>query len=275
MRKFLLKEEFSKEDYNRIADVARRSDNSELKSLLPDLNKLESAFSKLKELKHVEVNRPLSEKQKKEKEKLTKSLDELKEKARHAEELYKDAKDEAEHKEVSGRAQVSKKEVEGEKKHEVEKVKKAREEKANAEPTLNFGRIKTAGSKLTKESFDWKARVKFYLLGEEGWGGKQPAYNSGYPKDNTQPIVPTGLVGMKGMRGGNQADPAYNRGYPKNSSQPKIYTGIVGEKGKKEKTSPNYAGDRPAYNKGYPKETSGERMPSSSKIASAKGKKRK
>ena len=165
MRKILLKEEFGASEYNRIAGLAKTSSNEKLRSLLPFLSKFDAAQKRLREIKNIEINKPLSEKIKKEKMQLIDSLPTLKEKIKEAEEIAKDVEKEVEAAEVSTRAKESAKKVSAEKVLEPKKVAQAREAKSKAAPELSFTRIRTAGKKLG-EDYNWKDRVRFYLAAQ-------------------------------------------------------------------------------------------------------------
>jgi len=165
MRKILLKEEFGVSEYNRIAGLAKASSNKKLRSLLPFLSKFDAAQKRLREIKNIEINKPLSEKNKKEKMQLIDSLPALKEKIKEAEEIAKGVEKEVKAAEVSSRAQESAKKISAEKAMESKKVAQAREAKAKAAPELNFSRIRTAAKKLG-ENYNWKDRVRFYLAAQ-------------------------------------------------------------------------------------------------------------
>jgi len=147
MRKILLKEEFSKEHYNEIAELAKKYHSVELKNLVSDLVSLEEKEKKLDTLKSKAINRDLSDKEIRNKKEYELAISHKKDKLKRANAIAQELK--------KG-------------KEEPEKAREKVEKKAGAEPEVNLRRIRTIerGHGLRSENYNWKDRVRFYMLGE-------------------------------------------------------------------------------------------------------------
>jgi hypothetical protein len=144
MRKFLLREEFGKEDFNELAELAKKYHNSELKSLVSKLTSMEDKEEKIEALKSKAINRELSDSEKRHKKEYEEDVSKKKEMLKRANAIAQELK--------KG-------------KEEPEKIKEKIEKKVGAEPEVNLRRIRTIerGSGLKSENYNWKNRVKFYL----------------------------------------------------------------------------------------------------------------
>jgi hypothetical protein len=147
MRKILLKEEFSKEHYNEIANLAKKYHNNELKGLASDLAAMQDKEKALDAIKAKAINREISDKEKRHKEELEAEISHKKDKLRRANAIAQELK--------KG-------------KEEPEKARERVEKKAGAEPEVNLRRIRTIerGHGLRSEGYNWKSRVRFYLAGQ-------------------------------------------------------------------------------------------------------------
>jgi hypothetical protein len=147
MRKILLREEFGKGDFNEMASLAKKYNNSELKDLASDLSQMNDKEKQLDAIKTKSINREISDREKRHKKELETELAHKKEKLARANAIVQELKKE---------------------KEEPKKAHEKIEKKVGAEPEVNLRRIRTIqrGHGLRSEGYDWKNRVKFYLAGQ-------------------------------------------------------------------------------------------------------------
>jgi hypothetical protein len=145
--KKILKEEFATADYNEMAKMAQKYGNSELKDLASSLVKLGDEEKHLSTLRGKEINKGLSDREKRHKQEIVVAISKKKQMLARATAIMQELK--------KG-------------KEEPAKAKERIEKKAGAEPETNLRRTRTyeRGHGLRAENYNWKSRVKFYLAGQ-------------------------------------------------------------------------------------------------------------